>query len=160
MNKFIAQNGSSVTLSEKRHSFKAEPTHVIVICVHNDTWLLTNHKSRGLEFPGGKLENGETLEDTAIREVYEETGAKLKKLMYLGEYQVTDDAGTFVKAIYYGEVEELMERTSYHETNGPIHVKGNILEDRFNDNFSFIMKDQVIEYAVHKINELKEKGIL
>ena len=41
----------------------------LVICRFFDQWLLTRHKERGWEFPGGKREPGETLEVAAFREV-------------------------------------------------------------------------------------------
>ncbi len=52
----------------------------MVICQYEKGWLLTNHKTRGFEFPGGKVEQGESLEEAARREVYEETGAILGEL--------------------------------------------------------------------------------
>jgi len=38
------------------------------------SWLMVRHNVRGWELPGGKIQNGETVENAAIRELYEETG--------------------------------------------------------------------------------------
>jgi len=43
-------------------------------------------KSLSLEFPGGVSEPGETPKDTAIRELYEETGYKPGKIEKIGEF--------------------------------------------------------------------------
>ncbi len=42
--------------------------------------LIRNRRSSNWSFPKGHVENGETLEDTAIREVLEETGLRIKIL--------------------------------------------------------------------------------
>ena len=39
----------------------------------------------GWEFPGGKIEEGETKEQACIREVYEETGINVRIKNFLGE---------------------------------------------------------------------------
>ncbi|CAM5613392.1 Putative 8-oxo-dGTP diphosphatase YtkD [Lysinibacillus sphaericus] len=44
--------------------------------------LCTIHKRRGVEVPGGKVEPGETLEQAAVREVFEETGVHVKNLQW------------------------------------------------------------------------------
>ena len=41
-----------------------------------------NKKIGYYDIPGGKIEEGETLEQTAIREMNEETGLKIKSLRY------------------------------------------------------------------------------
>jgi ADP-ribose pyrophosphatase YjhB (NUDIX family) len=46
----------------------------------NDLWAI----------PGGAVELGETVEETAIREVFEETGLKVKNLKLLGIYSGED----------------------------------------------------------------------
>jgi len=96
---FIDLNGYQVNLSFKRDALMVEPRHVLVLLKHEGKWLCTIHKQRGVEFPGGKAEIGETLEQAAIREVYEETGVIVKDLEWFAEYVVHDDM-TFCKAVF------------------------------------------------------------
>src|SRR5690625_571860 len=79
---------NEVKLSFDNHHFSQHPNDDWVICKHKSKWLLTKHKERGLEFPGGKVEAGETAEQAAIREVNEETGARIKNIYYIGQYFV------------------------------------------------------------------------
>ena len=46
--------------------------------------LLVKNKIRGWEFPGGYVDHGETLEEAAVREVKEETGAEIRLIRFLG----------------------------------------------------------------------------
>ena len=39
---------------------------------------------QGIAFPGGHLEDGESIYDSAIREIYEETGLKIHNLVSCG----------------------------------------------------------------------------
>ena len=64
---------------------------------------------------------------------------------------------SFVKAIFYGEVETLSTKETYLETNGPILIGGDLLSLRFQDDYSFIMKDRVVEIAFDKIMDLVAK---
>ncbi|OIK12820.1 nucleoside triphosphatase YtkD [Bacillus sp. MUM 116] len=152
MIEFIDQNGNKVELSFSEKSFPEIPKHVLVICQYEDGWVLTHHKKRGFEFPGGKMETGETLEDAARREVFEETGAVLGELIKIGEYRVTDPKGKFVKAVFHGNVDSISKTNTYYETNGPVFIKGDLLQKRFEDEFSFIMKDQVVEECLKHID--------
>ncbi len=150
---FEDKNGAKVKISNTRNSFSKEAEHVLVICRFYQQWLLTKHKVRGWEFPGGKREENETLEEAALREVREETGAVVKTLQYLGEYEVTNEVRSFVKAIFFAEIEEMRVKSDYYETDGPVLIGGDILTMRWQDQFSFIMKDQVVEKAVKQIME-------
>lgn len=147
---FIFQDyyGNKVRLSFMDHPFAKMPDHVWSVCRYQQQWLLTNHRERGLEFPGGKREKDETAEQAAIREVREETGGVVERLVYIGQYQVGE---SLVKNIYFAEIKELQPQSTYLETNGPVlldELPPNLTED---ERFSFIMKDQVLVYTLAEI---------
>jgi 8-oxo-dGTP diphosphatase len=150
MEQFKDANGYEVVLSFNLNAFGREPDHVLVLCKYQESWLLTDHKLRGWEFPGGKKENGETLEQSAAREVYEETGGIVSKLSFVGEYQVSSEGpvGSFIKRIYYAEVDNINPRNDYLETNGPVIESGDILAERIKPHYSFIMKDDVVRMCL------------
>src|SRR5699024_3078007 len=144
---------NEVNLSFNDHPFSKKPKHVWVICRHKDKWLLTKHKERGLEFPGGKVEEGETAKQAAIREVKEETGAKIKRINYIGQYFVSGKSGSIIKNVYYAEIDEIIDKENYFETeeqkmmnNIPSNIKHNNL-------YSFIMKDGVLPHSLKYIKE-------
>ncbi|MDQ0339018.1 ADP-ribose pyrophosphatase YjhB (NUDIX family) [Caldalkalibacillus uzonensis] len=49
--------------------------------------LLIKNKYRGWEYPGGFVNNRESIQDGAIREVEEETGIQVKIIDLIGVYQ-------------------------------------------------------------------------
>ncbi|MBM7715877.1 8-oxo-dGTP diphosphatase [Bacillus thermophilus] len=148
---FFDQKGKRVTLAFQKNAFQQSSGHVLAICRYRDEWLLTNHPARGLEFPGGKLEKGESVEDAAIREIYEETGAVANIQAYVGEYLVEEKTGaSFVKAIVLANILKLEKKNHYHETKGPVFVQGDLLAKVHGEEFSFIMKDRVVEEALKR----------
>jgi nucleoside triphosphatase YtkD len=63
--------------------------YVAILVKHRDKWVLSKHKDRSTwEFAGGHREEGETLGETAARELYEETGAADFSIVPVSIYSV------------------------------------------------------------------------
>ncbi|MBM7658316.1 8-oxo-dGTP diphosphatase [Sporolactobacillus spathodeae] len=145
--------GNEVRLALGSRPFSNQPRHVWVICRFHKQWLLTRHKRRGLEFPGGKIEPGETAEQAACREVYEETGAHVATLYGLGQYQVIGRNESIEKNIYFAEIDTISVKEDYLETDGPFLLNKfpeYLEKDR---RFSFLMKDKVLTASMHAARE-------
>lgn len=142
-----------VKLSFEDHPFSKSPQHVLVICRFKGKWLLTNHKHRGLEFPGGKVENNETAIQGAMREVKEETGGLIQEITYIGQYMV-DGQHPLVKNIYFAQIKTVQVQSNYHETMGPVLLEHLPHDMKKNEQFSFIMKDDVILHSLNYIKQL------
>ena len=55
----------------------------VIVSKYKGKWVLCKHRDRDTwEVPGGHREDNETILDTAKRELYEETGAKVYKITY------------------------------------------------------------------------------
>lgn len=131
-----------------------EAWHVLVLCRFQGQWVLTRNRKRGLEFPGGKREQGETIEEAAVREVYEETGGIVCGLKFLGQYKVYDENKPFVKSIYYSELSELKRKHDYFETNGPVLLETLPKDIKNVSEFSFIMKDEIVALSLKQLNNM------
>lgn len=153
MDTFYDYYYNEVQLSFLDHPFSKEPNNVLVICKLGKQWVLTKHKNRGLEFPGGKVEKGETAEEAAYREVMEETGAVIEKLVYIGQYKVEGKARSVVKSVYVAQINKLIEQETYFETEGPYILSDLPKNIKTNKQFSFIMKDDIIPKSLSYIEE-------
>lgn len=147
MKRFFDTNGYKVEFSED--PVFGESWHVFVLSRYKGRWVLTKHRERGLEFPGGKREAGESIEETAIREVYEETGGLVGQLQFLGQYKVHDPVKPIVKSIFYANLREVKKKEDYLETDGPIFLEA--LPAVLGEEFSFIMKDEIVPLSISKL---------
>ncbi|KGP70882.1 RNA deprotection pyrophosphohydrolase [Pontibacillus yanchengensis] len=148
---------NEVKLSFSDHPFSTSPKHVWVISRFKEKWLLTEHKDRGLEFPGGKVEEGETPEEAAKREVMEETGGVVEDLTYIGQYYVDGKGGCIIKNIYFAHIEDLTSQPNYYETKGPVCLSELPSTIKRDSSFSFMMKDAVLP---HSLEYLKKAQLL
>lgn len=151
MKSFVDKNGFTVEFSTNE-AF-GEPYHVFVLCRYKGQWVLTKHRKRGLEFPGGKREKGETIEDAARREVHEETGGVVNHLVFVGQYKVHDPIKPFIKSIYFAELCELERKNDYLETDGPLLLA--TLPEVLGEEYSFIMRDEILPLSLKRLEDMK-----
>lgn len=144
---------NEVKLSFKHQPFSKKPLHVWVICKYQQKWLLTKHKERGLEFPGGKVEKGETAKQAAIREVKEETGAVVDKIYYIGQYFVSGKTENVIKNIYFASIQALKYQNTYYETEGPVLLAELPTNIKCRNDYSFMMKDEVLKHCMTYIEK-------
>ena len=80
-------------------------TYVIIGAREGDKWIFVRHQDRSSwELPAGHIEKGESVNDAAIRELYEETGTTEGKLKAIHDYSVTIDGDTLFGRIYFAKV--------------------------------------------------------
>ena len=75
-------------------------------------WIFVKHKKRDTwEIPGGRREIGEDINDTAKRELFEESGASDFELTpicdYLCDYSVVEDKESSYGRLFYAKINEL-----------------------------------------------------
>lgn len=101
----------------------------------NGKWVFCKHKKRDtLEIPGGHREPGEKIEDTAKRELYEETGALKFDIKPICVYSVIakdnfNNKETF-GMLYYAEIFEF-ENELHSE------IEKIVLSDNLTENWTY-----------------------
>jgi len=125
-----------------------------------------NKKEDYYDIPGGKIENGELPEQTAIREMKEETGIEIKNPKYKGNIIVEYpdriyDFDIFITNNYKGEPQEFEENTSEWIDIKTLLQKEKILSNLMILNKFFIKGLINDEYNFKlKIEEDEEENIL
>lgn len=137
--KFEDLQGANVELTFGPNEHKIESRHVLVVIKQADRWLLTKHRVRGIEFPGGKAEIGETIERAAIRETLEETGVTIENVHSFAEYVVFTEP-PFCKAVFTGDITHIENDYTLLETEGAVWMTDEELD--MCTELSFHMKDR------------------
>jgi len=122
-----------------------DPSSVLIFALFHGNLLWVKHSIRGWEVPGGKIEFGETPEAAAAREAFEEAGATLRKLQWMGEYAIVTEGETSYKWAYAAELwdvgarsatSEIVDVRFFHPPLTPVNVA-------HRSDISPIMKDEV-----------------
>jgi len=84
-------------------------TYTVIFARYNSQWLYCRHKTRNVfETAGGHIEPGETPQDAARRELYEETGAICFDITPAFDYSVShEDGDTTHGQLFYAEINSL-----------------------------------------------------
>lgn len=81
---------------------------VVIASRYRDKWIYVKHKERATyEMAGGHIEKGESAEEAAKRELYEETGAIKFNINRIGNYSVIVEGEDSKGGLFFAEIEEL-----------------------------------------------------
>jgi 8-oxo-dGTP diphosphatase len=80
----------------------------VVVSRYEGKWVFCKQRGKNTyECPGGHRENGENIEETARRELYEETGAARFRLTPVSVYGVREnEEETTFGMLYFAEIQE------------------------------------------------------
>ena len=131
---------------------------VKILIVNSKNEVLLGYSHHEYQFPGGHVEEGESLEETVIREIKEETGIELESVetepfaLLTGYYKDWPKEGNNRKIeIYYYEIKTdedyNLDNTDYTESE----KEGNFELRRINlDNVEEELKKNIEEYGDEK----------
>ncbi|MDZ7725474.1 MAG: NUDIX domain-containing protein [candidate division KSB1 bacterium] len=86
-------------------------TYVLILSRQGEKWLFVRQKDRGTwEIPAGHVEPGETAEEAARRELYEETGTVSALLTPVTRYGVRSAGRELYGQLFFAEIKKRQPR--------------------------------------------------
>ena len=143
---------------------RTQKTEIVNMCmVYNNDLVLVQDKTdddyKGLCFPGGHVEIGESLVDAVIREVFEETGLTIVSPRICGTKDWINDDGSRYLALLYktdkfsGEIRSSEEGNVFWMSLGDLLSMGDRLSLDMLDMIKVFMDDDLSEFFYYKENE-------
>jgi len=81
----------------------------VIVARYNNSWVFVRHHQRTtFEIPGGHIEENETPDEAAGRELMEETGAIKFSLKCINTYSVTQEDETRFGKLYFADITEIV----------------------------------------------------
>lgn len=91
-------------------------TYAVIAARQDGQWILVRHRERSTwEIPGGHIEKNEPPDETARRELIEETGAEEFTLSCVATYSVKQNGKTGYGKLYFAEVTKMGDLPSNSE---------------------------------------------
>lgn len=120
---------------------------IIVARFQFKQWLFVQHNERNTwEIPAGHIEKGESPDEAAKRELYEETGAVCYTIYPAYDYSVTQNIKKQYGRLFLAEVEKLDDLPKYE-------IKQILLSDSLPDNLTYPIIQPIL---FRKIVEIKK----
>lgn len=154
---FAGAYGGQVTLSFDFADYQ-EPGYVLVLPFYKGKLILTKHEKRGWEVPGGTIEPGEMPIQAAVRETYEETGAELDAVEWIGQYVIVGEREhPMVKSVYAARVTQLHPLPPDFETEDVRICEEYPIPEQIKNDLAFspIMRDSVYPYVIEQIERIQ-----
>jgi 8-oxo-dGTP diphosphatase len=114
----------TVSFYEPDYSPDSKLIYSVVAAIYLDKWIYVRHHQRStFEIPGGHIEENETPDEAARRELAEETGAIDFTIVCVSTYSVTIDDETRFGKLYFARISRI----------GPVPDTSEIAEITFLD---------------------------
>jgi 8-oxo-dGTP diphosphatase len=115
-----------VTFYDADYLAESKLIYSVVAAKYLTKWVYVRHHRRDtFEIPGGHIEDNESADDAAKRELSEETGAIDFKIVCVSTYSVTIDSETRFGKLYFAMISKI----------GPVPDSSEIAEIAFMDHF-------------------------